>query len=102
DAGLRGRRRPPPLEPAVLDGLLLAERTDVDEVDAVRREPDRALTHEQRAFADRARPGCGRAGDSLHGASSVAPSPGSLSPANVLRYMSHTYVIRGDAADRPC
>src|SRR4029077_2521477 len=50
----RGRRALP--DPAGLDGELLAERTDVDELGALRRsEADGAFAHQQRPFADGAR-----------------------------------------------
>src|SRR6188508_1444389 len=70
----RRARRAALLQPAVLDRLVLAERTDVDEVDAVRREPDRALPQQQGTLADRARPGDGRARYALHSGPSVAPA----------------------------
>src|SRR4029453_16059713 len=51
----RGCRRRPFLHPAVLDGDLLAERADVDELAALRRIPNRPLPRQQAAVADRAR-----------------------------------------------
>src|SRR4029077_4460079 len=53
---LEGRRGGRALfDPTRLDGQLLAERTDVDELGALRRsEADGALAHQQRPLADRA------------------------------------------------
>ena len=56
-AAQRRRRRSALLDPAGLDGHLLAERTHVDELGAFRRrEAHSALAHEQRPLADGARP----------------------------------------------
>src|SRR6266545_1312135 len=49
------RRRAAFLDPAMFDRDLLAERADVDEVLAVRSEPDRTLAEKERPLADRAR-----------------------------------------------
>src|SRR5204863_5156251 len=56
-AGNRRRRRASLLDPPVLESRVLAERADVDEIGAlVRRIADRALTHQERALADRTSP----------------------------------------------
>src|ERR1022692_2573274 len=88
----RGRRRRPLLDPAVLEGGVLAERTDVDELRAVlRRVADRPLSHQQRPLADRADSGRADLGD-VH-ESTIAPTDSGFAQRSPRLLLSLTCVF---------